>query len=219
MENPNAHPSPDNVISVDDILRIVNLQNPELISGISSGTGTGTLGQSLNLNYRVESDSTVAVPVLGKVKLAGLTVLQAERKLQDLYKKEFLKDPIIDVSITNMKVTLLGEVLRQGAYELSKDKTNLVEVIGVAGGFTNRANKTKVKIIRGDKSDPEIIYVDMTDVRAVSSPLLNLKKDDIVYVEPNKASQLGDRLSRTGSLLQIALVFVNTALLIYTFSK
>ncbi len=208
--------SRDNVISVDDMLRIVNLQNADLISATGAPS---TLAQTLNLTYRVESDSTVAVPVLGKVKLAGLTVLDAEQRLKELYKREFLKDPIIDISILNMNATLLGEVLRPGTYQLTKDKTSLVELLGDAGGFTNRANKTNIKIIRGNKQDPQVIYVDMTDLRALSSPLLNLKKNDIIYVEPNAASQAGDRLGRLGSLVQIGLVFVNTALLIYTFSK
>ena len=198
------------------MLRIVNLQNADLISATGAPS---TLAQTLNLTYRVESDSTVAVPVLGKVKLAGLTVLDAEQRLKELYKREFLKDPIIDISILNMNATLLGEVLRPGTYQLTKDKTSLVELLGDAGGFTNRANKTNIKIIRGNKQDPQVIYVDMTDLRALSSPLLNLKKNDIIYVEPNAASQAGDRLGRLGSLVQIGLVFVNTALLIYTFSK
>ena len=214
VTNNNPNELAPNIIAIDDILTITNLQNPDLISGSTTSTG----GQS-TLGFRVEADSCVSVPVLGKVNLVGLTTIQAEEKLNGLYRKEFLKAPIVKISISNMKVTVLGEVNSPGNYLLTRDKTNLIEILGEAKGLTPRANKGTVRIIRGDKKNPEIIYADLKNVTALGSPELNLRNNDIVYVEPNGSARAGDRLSRVSSLVQIGFVFVNTALLIYSLSK
>lgn len=99
----------------------------------------------------VQRDSTVALPMLGVFKIGGLTCGQAA----DTLIKEFgktLKDPIIVVKIMNKKVTVLGEVNQPGVYVLEKEQTRVAEVIGEAQGLTFYANKSKVQLIRDNKT-------------------------------------------------------------------
>jgi polysaccharide export outer membrane protein len=127
-------------IKPQDILQIKNLQNIKYIvdetpaagSGSNNGGSAGTPGQT----FQVEDDGTVALPAIGHIKVAGLTRPEAAKQIEDLYRKSLLKDPIIEVKIVNLKITLLGEVKAQGNYTLTKDRTTLVEMIGEAGGLT-----------------------------------------------------------------------------------
>jgi polysaccharide export outer membrane protein len=205
-------------IGPDDMLQIRNLQNIKYITDEQSvSVGGGQISQTPT--YQVEEDGTVALPVIGRVAISGLTKLEAARKIEDLYKKNLLKDPIIDLKIINLKVTVLGEVRTQGNYLLLKDKTNLVDMIGEAGGLTDKANEKNIQIVRGDKAHPQIIIADLNNIRTLANPELNLQNNDIIYVSQNKRSVRTESQQNLSGIFQSALVFLNTALIIYTLSK
>lgn len=207
-------------IRSQDILQIRNLQNIKYIvdeTPITNASGnTGSMSTSQGQTYQVDDDGTVALPVIGRVKVAGLTRSEAMKLIEDNYRKNVLKDPIIDLKITNLKVTLLGEVKAQGNYPLIKDKTNLVEMIGAAGGLTDKANEKNIKIIRGDPKNPQITVVDLSKTSTLADPKLILQNDDIIYIAQNKRSVKNDQLQNINTTLQPALIILNTALIIYT---
>jgi len=202
-------------INPGDVLQIRNLQNIKYIADEQATSA----GSAQIPTYQVEEDSTVALPVIGRIVVAGITKLQAARKIEDLYKKNLLKDPIIDLKIINLKVTILGEVRTQGNYLLLKDKTNLVDMIGEAGGLTDKANEKNIQIIRGDKAHPQVIVADLNNIRTLANPELNLQNDDIIYISQNKRTVRNDSMQNVSGIIQSALVFLNTALIIYTLTK
>jgi polysaccharide export outer membrane protein len=203
-------------ISAGDVLQIRNLQNIKYIA--EEQTGASAIAAQTP-NYQVEEDGTVALPALGRIAIAGLTKLQAARKIEELYKSNLLKDPIIDLKIINLKVTILGEVRTQGNYLLLKDKTTLVDMIGEAGGLTDKANEKTIQIIRGDKANPQVIVADLNNVRTLANPDLNLQNGDIIYIGQNKRTVRNESMQNVSGIVQAALVFLNTALIIYTLTK
>ncbi|RYE30642.1 MAG: hypothetical protein EOP42_11875 [Sphingobacteriaceae bacterium] len=205
-------------IGSDDILQIRNLQNIKYITDEQSvATGGGQVSQIPT--YQVEEDGTVALPVIGRIVIAGLTRLEASRKIEDLYKKSLLKDPIIDLKIINLKVTILGEVRTQGNYLLLKDKINLVDMIGQAGGLTEKADEKTIKIVRGDKAHPQVIMADLSNIGTLANPELNLQNNDIIYVAQNKRTIKNESQQNISGIVQSVLVLVNTALIIYTLTR
>lgn len=205
-------------IMPQDILQVRNLQDINF-GNTSTTAGSSSAVASQGQTYQVEDDGTVALPVIGHIKVAGLTRYDAEKQIEALYRKTLLKDPIIEVKITNLKVTLLGEVKGQGNYPLVKEQTNLIEMIGAAGGLTDRANEKTVKIIRGDRAHPQVTQFDLSDVKTLSDPRLNLQNNDIVYVEQSKRAVRTDNLQYISTLVQPALLLLNTALIIISFTR
>lgn len=208
-------------IRSQDILQIRNLQNIKYIVDATPNTTTGSNEGNTNITaqgqtYQVEDDGTVALPVIGHVHVTGLTRAEAAKQIEDLYRKDVLKDPIIDLKIINLKVTLLGEIKTQGNFPLVKDKTNLIEMIGEAGGLTERANEKNIKIIRGDPKNPEVTEVDLSKTSSLGDPRIILQNNDIIYIAQNKRAVRGDQLQNINSTLQPALIILNTALIIYT---
>jgi polysaccharide export outer membrane protein len=207
-------------IRSQDILQIRNLQNikyivdeaPATTTGSNSNSSITTQGQT----YQVEDNGTVALPIIGRVPVAGLTRAEAAKHIEDLYRKDVLKDPIIDLKIINLKVTMLGEIRVQGNFPLVKDKTNLIEMIGEAGGLTERANEKNIKIIRGDPKNPQITEVDLSKTGTLADPRIILQNDDIIYIAQNKRAVKNDNLQNINTTLQPALIILNTALIIYT---
>jgi polysaccharide export outer membrane protein len=207
-------------IQPQDVLQIRNLQDIKYIANLApvsenTAGGNAQTGEA----FQVEEDSTVKLPALGKVKVGGLSRVEAQEKIERLYGDSLLKNPIIELKITNLKVTLLGEVRVQGNYTLVKDKTTLVEMVGQAGGLTTAANEKNVKIIRGNQTNPTVINVDMGSVTSINDPRSILQSGDIIYVAQNRRAARNDNLQNFSTILQPALILFNTALIIFTLVK
>lgn len=204
-------------IQAQDLLQIKNLQNPKYIvdeptTVASAAVGAGsTEGQT----FRVEDDGTVALPIIGYVKVAGLSRHDAAKQIEIRYRKE-LKNPIIELKIVNLKVTVLGEVRSQGSYTLVKDRTSLIEMIGEAGGLTDRASSKNLRIIRGGMKNQQVIDVDLSNINTLSDPRIILQNNDIVYVKQNKQAIRATKVTGLSTLFQPIIMLLNTALIVYT---
>jgi polysaccharide export outer membrane protein len=204
-------------IKSQDLLQIRNLQDIKYIvndAPVSANTTGGNASQGET--FQVEEDGTVALPALGRVQVAGLTRVEAQKLVEDLYRKNLLKEPIIELKIVNLKVTILGEIKGQGNYILTKDKTTLVEMIGQAGGLTDKANEKNIKIIRGTEKNPKVTEVDLNDIGSINDPNNILQSGDIIYVAQNRRAARNDNLQNLSGIVQPILLFFNTALIIFT---
>ncbi|MBW4890076.1 polysaccharide biosynthesis/export family protein [Mucilaginibacter sp. HMF5004] len=198
-------------IEPGDRLSIKNLSNPLLISGEPAAAGVGT-----EQNYQVGLDGQVIVPVIGRINLIGLTIVEASKKLQELYSTGAigLANPVIEVKVVNMQVTVLGEVRNPGNFVLEHEETDLIQLLGQAGGTDTRADLRQIKIVRGDKLDPQILLVNLRNSNTLKDPRLTIQNHDIVYVEPAKLNGTGDQLQGFTSILQPLLLVLNALVLV-----
>lgn len=206
-------------IQPEDLLQIRNLQNPKYIIDVpgttSAASGSANSGE---LSYQVAADGTVALPVIGRIQIAGLTRMQATKKIEELYAKE-IKAPIIDLKIINLKVTVLGEVNSQGSYPLLKDQTSLVEALGAAGGLTANADSKNLKIIRGHGDEQQVIAIDLSNINSLSDQRTYLQNNDVIYISKSKQTAKQKKVTNLSAILQPVVLILNTALLIYTLAK
>jgi len=204
-------------IKSQDLLQIRNLQDIKYIvndAPVNANTTGGTASQGQT--FKVEDDGTVALPVLGRLQVAGLTRVEAQNLIEGLYRKTLLKDPIIELKIVNLEVTVLGEIKGQGNYILTKDKTTLVELIGEAGGLTDKADEKNIKIIRGTGKNLAVTKIDLNNIRSIGDPAAILQSGDIIYIAQNKRATRSDNLQNFSTIFQPVLILFNTALILYT---
>ncbi len=155
----------------------------------------------------IDANGEVNLPQIGKVKLEGMTIANAEKQLKEIYSKQ-IQNPILSLRILSNQVTVLGEVQRPGTYVFHTDYTRLVDMIGKANGFTDYAKTTEIKIIRGT----ETIKVDLTS--AASNEMTVLPRD-VIYIPPGR-NKAFDRFAAK----MIPLASLLTALaLVYNVSK
>ncbi|MDB5117917.1 MAG: polysaccharide export protein [Mucilaginibacter sp.] len=209
-------------IKPQDILQITNIQNSKNIidlNPVNSGNVANSSNSQQGETYQVEEDGTVALTGLGRVQVAGLTRVEARKYIEEQYRKGPLKDPIIDLKIVNLKVTILGEIKSQGNFLLKKDKTTLIELIGEAGGLTEKADEKNIKIIHSDQpnSKPEII--DLSNIRSLSDPRTILQNNDIIYISQNRKAIRNNNIQNFSTVIQPALILFNTALIIFTLTR
>lgn len=158
----------------------------------------------------VVHDSVITLPSVGNVYVLGLSKNEIIEKVSLEYAK-YIIDPIIDVDFVSLSVNILGEVLNPGRYAIT-ERMNLIEALGLAGGFSAYGIFTNVKVIRGEGNNQEIISVNVTDIRVLGNEKLLLHDRDIVYVEPRRAKQFDTAVKPylfiTSILASAATVFI-----------
>ena len=137
------------------------------------------------LPYIVNADGEINFPAIGKIKVAQLTTKQV---MNVLHKKllPYLNDPIVNVRLTNFKVTIIGEVRTPGSYTIINERITIIEAIGLAGDLTIQGKRDAVTIIRERNGKRVMIPIDLTSKKLFSSPYYYLAQNDIIYVAPNK---------------------------------
>jgi len=144
------------------------------------------VGNPRLLPYLVDADGNINFPVLGKLKVAGVTTQQlGDQITQQL--TTYLVEPIVNVRLTNFKITVMGEVKLPGTYTVPNERITLIEALGLAGDLTIQAKRSPILLIREKNGKREFITVDLTNKALFNSPYYYLAQNDVLYVEPNKA--------------------------------
>jgi polysaccharide export outer membrane protein len=200
-------------IKVGDRIQPRFLNNYDIGEGaMHSATAAANLIQSgaTERGYLVNYDSTVTLPLIGRVNLVGKTRLEAAEILEQEYSK-FINNPIVDLNILSLSVTILGEVNVPGKILVDKENTTLVDVIALAGGFKDSGKKKDVKIIRGT----QVILVDLKRFESLQSTHLIVHDNDIIYVAPYGAKAALEPV--TSVIPAVTLVVSLAQILIVTF--
>jgi polysaccharide export outer membrane protein len=205
------------VIQPKDMLSIVvSSRNPELVAMfnlpvISYQAGSEVVsgaGQQRLMGYVVDNEGYIDFPVLGPIKVAGLT----RWELSELIKKKLLNDglltdAVVTVEFMNFKVSVIGEVNSPGTYTLQNDKVTILQAISLARDLTIFGQRENVCVIREREGERVIYEVNLCDVDMFKSPAYYLQQNDVVYVQP---SEVKARQSTTDDkALRMTSIFVS----------
>lgn len=181
-------------IQKNDILSIsISSLNPEASAilnttnnfVISASTASGSSAQSSG--YLVNTDGYIQLPILGNIKVDGLTKAQLKEKItQIIIDKKLLIDPIVNIRHLNFEVTVIGEVGHPTVITVPSEKISLLKAVGLAGDITIYGKKNKVLLIRESEGKKKVAHLDLSSQSFITSPYYYLQPNDIVYVESNK---------------------------------
>jgi len=182
---------------------------------------SGTVGQTSNqlelfLGYFVDREGYIDFPVLGRIQVGGLTLVEAKQKILTLLLPQ-LTDAVVNMRFLNFKITITGEVNRPGIIRLSNQRVTILEALGHGGDFTPYANRTNVLLIREKDGQRTYTRIDLTKADLFTSPYFYLQQNDVLYVEPiqAKVATVADPFSRaisysSGLLAIITLIITLT---------
>ncbi|MBK21599.1 MAG: hypothetical protein CMP63_04680 [Flavobacteriales bacterium] len=183
-----------------------------LVSGnINGGNSPVGMGNQRNgIGYKVRSDSTIKVPVIGRIKVVGLTLNQIEEKLEVLLESQ-VNSPFVIARIFNRRIYIFQGGYSASIFQLQNENTTLFEVLAQTGGVFQEGNASRIKIIRGELNDPEIYLVNLSTIDGIKDANLNMQAGDIVYIDP--FINYGARLSTD---IGSSIGFISSLLLVYT---
>lgn len=134
--------------------------------------------------YIVYEDGYAIFPMVGRVKVAGLRMSEAEKILQELY-DEFYTDTFVLLRYTNKRAIVLG-AMGGHVVPLQNENTSLLEVLALAGGLNRDSRAHNIRIIRGDLHNPQVYEIDLSTLAGMRKADMSIFPGDIVYVEPGR---------------------------------
>jgi len=165
--------------------------------------------------YLIASDSTVSLPIIGKVKLAGLERTEAMDTLRNIL-DDYLETPNVSIKLLNFKITVLGEVGNPGTFSIPNDRVTILEAIGIANDLKITAERKNILVVRHEGNKKTEHRIDLTSKEVFNSPVYYLKQNDVIYVEPNTRSRFDSSIlkSTSGLLISATSLIVTTIILI-----
>lgn len=145
--------------------------------------------QTTPQGYLVDNEGYIIFPVLGKILVQNMTMSQLRENLESRL-LEYLTDPMVSIRQLNFNITVLGEVQKPGQYTSSSDKVTIFQALGMAGDMTPGGERTRVKLLRNENGIDHTYVVNLTDNQITSSPYYYMQQNDVLYVEPDKNSQI-----------------------------
>lgn len=203
------------IINSNDILSIyVTSLSPEASSFFNNNIGKQSedIGSGSSLpaavGYLVDVNGNIEMPLIGQVKVSGLTTSKATETIR-LKLEKFLLNPSVRLYFENFRVTILGEVTRPGVYQVPNEKLTLPEALGLSGDLTVFGRRSNILVIRETGGKKTFERLNLLDKSILSSPYYYLHPNDVIYVEPNKG-----RATQADAFFRIAPIVVSTLTLI-----
>ncbi|HSC53206.1 MAG TPA: polysaccharide biosynthesis/export family protein [Phnomibacter sp.] len=164
-----------------------NLMTATPVAGVAGigVTGANMPSQSFANVYAVNQLGHVSLPVLGDLTVVGLSTEELKAKISGEL-KDYLKDAVVAVRLTNFKVTVIGDVQKPIVVPVEGERINVLEALGAAGDMTVYANRFNVKVVRKTGNQMEVAHLNFNTSKAMQSPYFQLRQNDVIYVEPNK---------------------------------
>ena len=153
-------------------------------------------------SYEVDGDGYITLPLIDKVKAAGMNTTDLKIKLDSAF-TPYLRFTSTSVKLANMRVTILGEVESPGVHYFFNNQTTILEAISLAGDFTDFGNRKKVKLIRRTGNETHTVMLDLNKADFVNTEYYFIHPNDLIYIEPIKAKGFDVGAQSVGIVLSV----------------
>ncbi len=205
------------IFKPDDLLQItvsaIDLEAVKAFNlpAVSYATTTNrAVGTPQQQTYLIDNDGFIDFPVIGKLKIGGLTRNETVEMLKNKLDPDYVKNPTINIRIANFSVTVLGDVKRPGTYTIPNERITILEAIGLSGDLNITGKRNTVKVFREINGEKVKFELDLRSNKIFTSPVYYLQQNDLVYVDQNKSSSQDAAFNRnTGLFVSIGSIIVS----------
>jgi polysaccharide export outer membrane protein len=141
--------------------------------------------QLQSTGYYVEPNGMLNLPVLGRIYVEGFTIGQAEDALE-AHVVKYLEKPVVRLKLQNYRFTVIGEVTENATITSGDNSLTLLQALGMAGGASEFADLSRVKVLRHYDAETYVFYVNLLSEEFLSSPFYFVQPGDVIVVSPLK---------------------------------
>ncbi|MDQ3047613.1 MAG: polysaccharide biosynthesis/export family protein [Bacteroidota bacterium] len=208
--------SSDYRLSANDILEFSIYSNDgfKLVDLTSLNSSNQAFRFETGLEYLVESDGMVKLPILGRIKINGYTIKEAENHLEEVYSAYYIR-PYVVIGVKNKRVIVFpGNPGDAKIIALRNNNTTLIEALAQAGGISENGKARIIKVIRIVNGKHEVYLIDLSKIEGIKYASMVLQANDLIYVEPRRryATKFFQEVSPIVSL-------VTSAVILYTYAQ
>lgn len=148
-----------------------------------------TMTRETNLTtYVISPSGLITMPVLGDLKVQGLTSEQIKREISERV-AENVKDPIVSVEFVGFHVTVLGQVNNPHRFTVSTQRFSVLDAIGSCGGVKLSGVLAEVRLLRENQGKFETHVLDLGDANIVNSPYFYMQQNDVLIVDADDVAK------------------------------
>jgi len=207
-------------IKKDDLLTIVvsgpdkQVVMPYNLTLSDTSYGNAYNPENTTLPYLVDSNGEINFPILGKIKVEGMTRSQLVEYLTEEISMD-VKDPIVYVSFKNYKITVLGEVRSPGTYTMQSEKITIFQALSCAGDLALTADRDGMILIREVDGRNTYHRIDLRSAEFMNEDYFFMQQNDVIYV-PASAKRVAAATTNT-AIWSIVLSTVTSAIAVVSF--
>ena len=179
-----------------DRISVIVYKHPEL-STVNSNSFQQERGLLVN------SKGEIRLPLIKKIKIAGLTQTEAENKISNAF-RTYLKHPDIQLEVLNKRAYIIGEVNKPGAIPLDNERMPLLQAIALGGDLTVQANRKSILVFKsGDSENVRARIVNLTNPNSLMTANLMIEPNDIIYVMPNTMKTFNNKVGEISPIFNL----------------
>jgi polysaccharide export outer membrane protein len=182
------------IIKPDDLLLItitaldIEAVRPFNLAAVTYATSSNSaIGVAQQQTYLVDTNGEIDFPVLGKLKIGGLTRNEVIDLLKGKLSPDYIKEPNVNINIANYKISVMGDVRMPGSYNIPNERITILDALALAGDVNISGQRDNILIIREEDNKKVQYRVDLRSNALLTSRVYYLQQNDVVYVEPNYA--------------------------------
>lgn len=219
LKEPVANPKTEKVIMPFDRLYIRVLSIDPQTSQIFNFAEDSRYDLSGSIvGYLVNDAGNISFPFIGEINVANMTTSQAGAKIQTSL-NEYVPNTSIIVKLIDNKVSVIGEVQRQGTYSFSQEKLTIYEALGLGGGLTRYGNRKNIILVRQEGDKIMHHKLDLSDSKIASKDFYYIMPNDVIVVEPLKSISTNYQNNTVSTFLSAVTTMVSVISLIIVYNR
>lgn len=198
------------VMPKDELTITVSTSDPEASASFYRRLGQSKVGNGNNsqgysnaklLDYLVDNNGCIDYPILGMLKVEGMTTRECEEMLRGKLRPYLNEDPTVTVRALNFHYSVLGEVGKPGVFTAENERVTIFEALAQAGDMTLFSNRKDVKLLREDaEGRRKVVHLDLTESDITLSPYYYIQQNDVIYVRTKRAKVRSNAFSSNSSM-------------------
>jgi polysaccharide export outer membrane protein len=190
-----------------------NYSSSELVqTNVAAGGNTPNQGavSVSGPTYIVDSKGDIDFPTLGVINTTGKSLVEFKEELREKI-QQYVINPTVNVRLANFKITVLGEVNKQGDYTISNGQGTILNALGMAGDLTMYGKRDDVLIVRTENGIVSHGRINLMDANLINSPYYYLKQGDAIIVASNNTKDIQSKQNPNTTLYLTAASIAITA--------